>query len=497
MRSFKSLWLQRATARGWKLLSAVALTAGMMFATAESAKADDLSDAITNIFAANPSMPVDKLLDMFMEYDSVPNKIAKAKVLVPGFDAEWDSVGAALSAAFSGKTEDDFNAFAKTITDAGGGVAGLIAFVAAADNPEAAKELLQGIITSGVGGDPVGSEAAAASAELTLNSVQQFNSAIAQQFGDSAIHNVVLNSLAGGRASAGGATGSGDRGLVGFVKAYGGFGSQDNTARNGRKITGSDFGGVGVATGVGYKLSQELELGALIGYSWNHTESKTPTGGNFSLGEITDNTLRLGLYGNFTWDNLFVTSSPTFGIHLLNGERAVSATQKAKNDRTGFDFSWFNRAGYTFALPAEFFITPSYALGMTYLHDPAHSEYGVPAAAAVKYHDYDNWSLLQTLDLRVGRLFRVNDCFALLPEIWGGWEHEYLDPNSVTTTMGAGALDYTAQYRVPGIAQDRAVLGVGLTTIIQNKYEVFGRYDERLWDGGHLSQFSVGLSVKF
>jgi outer membrane autotransporter protein len=205
--------------------------------------------------------------------------------------------------------------------------------------------------------------------------------------------------------------------------------------------------------------------------------------------------LRLGLYGNFTWDNLFVTSSPTFGIHLLNGERAITATEKAKNDRTGFDFSWFNRAGYTFALPAEFFITPSYALGMTYLHDPAHSEYGV--AAPVKYHDYDNWSLLQTLDVRVGRLFRVSDCFALLPEIWGGWEHEYLDPNSATTTLGVGATSITDTYRVPGIAQDRAVLGAGLTTLIRDKYEISARYDERLWDGGHLSQFSLGLSVKF
>jgi hypothetical protein len=50
---------------------------------------------------------------------------------------------------------------------------------------------------------------------------------------------------------------------------------------------------------------------------------------------------------------------------------------------------------------------------------------------------------------------------------------------------------------VVNLAQDRALLGGGLTTIIKDKYEVYGRYDARLWDRGSSHQFTVGLSVKF
>ncbi|GHV23866.1 hypothetical protein AGMMS49959_18450 [Planctomycetales bacterium] len=337
-----------------------------------------------------------------------------------------------------------------------------------------------------------GTNSQTAQAQASLNASHQFNAALGQVFGDTFAANLVRgntnNAQFGGRSSAGGkptgATGAGAGYVTGFVKAYGGFGSQGST----HAAAGYDFGGVGVLVGSGYKFANELELGALFGYSWNKAESY----GNY--GENTDNILRLGLYGNYAYDNLFFNTAPTFGIHLINTERnTILGT--AKSDRTGFDFSWFNRLGYTFELPADFYLTPSYALSMTYFRDPSHSEYGTGSVSS-RFGDYDQWSLVQNLELRVGKLFRVSDCFALLPEIWGGWEHEYINNNntvaqSFTTVQG----NWVAP--VKAIAQDRAVLGVGLTTIIKNKYEVYGRYDERLWDGGHASQFTLGLSVKF
>ncbi|GHV20270.1 hypothetical protein AGMMS49959_07240 [Planctomycetales bacterium] len=328
------------------------------------------------------------------------------------------------------------------------------------------------------------------------NAVNQSFSALIDHFHENVMAKIASGqhgSLLGNRASAGGKpfgmTGSGDAGhLTGFVKAYGGFGANGSTG----SFNGYDFGGVGVLTGVGYRFANELELGALFGYSWNKAESY----GNY--GESTDNVIRLGVYGNYSYDNFFFNTSPTFGIHLINSERNIhnfggQNFGTAKSDRTGYDFSWLNRLGYVFELPADFYLTPSYALAMSYFQDPSHSEHGAGGASA-RFGDYDQWSLLQTLELRLGKLFRVSDCFALLPEVWGGWEHDYINNNN-TVGQSLGDFNYVANVR--GLAQDRAVLGVGLTTIIQNKYEVFGRYDERLWDGGHASQFTVGLSVKF
>jgi outer membrane autotransporter protein len=132
---------------------------------------------------------------------------------------------------------------------------------------------------------------------------------------------------------------------------------------------------------------------------------------------------------------------------------------------------------------------------MTYYRDPQHSESGA-RGANLKFDTYDSWSLLQSLELRVGKKINVSDCFAILPEFWAGWEHDYLTPNRVSAVLAG---DTSRGYSAPvlGIAQDRALLGVGVKTLIRDKYEVSARYDARIWGEGHNQQFNVGFAVKF
>ncbi|GHS90404.1 hypothetical protein FACS1894107_00860 [Planctomycetales bacterium] len=329
-----------------------------------------------------------------------------------------------------------------------------------------------------------------------LASAQIFNSTIADLVTDYAIQQSVGTSVFGTSRDSGamggrptGATGSGSNSYAtGFVKAYGGFGSQGGIGG----MPGYDFQNVGALIGAGYRFARELEVGGLFGYSYNTAEAY------HGYGKASDHTLRLGLYGNLNYDNFFFNTTPTFGIHMLSSERYFRelgyGTAKS-DDRTGFDFSWSNRLGYVFELPANFFLTPSYGLAMTYYRDPEHSESGA-RGANLKFDAYDSWSLLQSLELRVGKKINISDCFALLPEFWAGWEHDYLTPNRVNAVLAG---DTSRGYSAPvlGIAQDRALLGVGLKTLIQNKYEVSARYDARIWGEGHNQQFNVGLSVKF
>jgi hypothetical protein len=193
-----------------------------------------------------------------------------------------------------------------------------------------------------------------------LASAQIFNSAIADLVTDYAIQQSVGTSVFGTSRDRGamggrptGATGSGsDSYATGFVKAYGGFGSQGGIGG----MPGYDFQNVGALIGAGYRFARELELGGLFGYSYNTAEAY------HGYGEANDHTLRLGLYGNLNYDNFFFNTTPTFGIHLLSSERYFRelgyGTAKS-DDRTGFDFSWSNRLGYVFELPANFFLTPS------------------------------------------------------------------------------------------------------------------------------------------
>jgi uncharacterized protein with beta-barrel porin domain len=321
---------------------------------------------------------------------------------------------------------------------------------------------------------------AAATRQMLRSATQQFNSALDQVFGDTFALQIAARSLDFIFSDLR------DRQLTGFVKAYGGWGSQVTVGRT----AGYDFGGVGVLAGIGYKFAPEVEIGGIIGYGWQHVDIRQ------RYAESRANTLRLGLYGNYQWDNFYVNTAPTAGIHLLHSERRFETMRfdLAKNDRTGADFSWHNRAGYTHEAPFGIFITPSVALSATYFHEPSYTETGA-AAANLEIGDNDSWSLLQATELRFGKVFRVGE-WGVLPEIWGAWEHEYFASRGITAGYAARP-DYTAPIRVREIAPDRALFGAGITTLLRDKYEMYGRAEQHLWDGGTSTNFTFGASMKW
>jgi uncharacterized protein with beta-barrel porin domain len=345
-----------------------------------------------------------------------------------------------------------------------------------------------------------GANIANSSSQLTLASTHNFNNILGQIFGETFDTQAVLRDF---RAAAGGepddhqpaprpAMGASDGAgyYTGFARAYGNFGAQHTTA----DAAGFDFGGAGFLFGAGYKFSRELELGATGGFSWNQAELYQ------HLGKVTDSTTRLGLYGNYVWDDLYFNSRFTFGIHSLTSERYINFMHaNTRGDRTGMDINWFNRLGYSFHLPYDFFLTPSYALQVNYFHDPAYTESG--GDAALRFDDFDTWSLYQTLELRASKFFAVNEKLALVPEIWGGWEHEYLNPGSGAANWShlgySGSSGNKFKLPVHGQTEEVALIGLGITSVIKNKYEVFGHYEHRLRSSGYNAQFLVGFNVSF
>lgn len=337
-----------------------------------------------------------------------------------------------------------------------------------------------------------GANAAVAGVKVSTNAAQQFNAALGNVFADRQ-----MARRAAGResASAGGLpvtyanvgnAADCERRYSGWLKAYGGFGGVDATAA----AAGYSFGGVGAMAGIERQFGAELSLGALVGWSFNRSAL------DHDLGDATDNILRLGLYGDYYWEGFQFATSPSFGIHMMENERRVNFLgYTAKSDRTGFDFNWYNKIGYTYEFCNGLMLTPSYALGMTYMHDPAHSEHGAPGAN-LQIRDYDHWSLLQNLELKVGKVFQVNDRVAILPEIWGGWEHEYLSSNDVSMAFAAAA-NNSWNAPVSDIAADRAVFGAGVKTMVGDRWQIDARYDQKIWDGGYSTNFALGATLKF
>lgn len=159
--------------------------------------------------------------------------------------------------------------------------------------------------------------------------------------------------------------------------------------------------------------------------------------------------------------------------------------------------SGINTAGYRFDLPKEFMLTPSYGLGFTTMYDPQYTETGATGGANLKINEFTIYSLCQNMDLKLGRLWQISRNLGLLPEIWGGWEHEYLGNGGDVTTAFASAPTQSWTSSVQTIAADRAVFGAGLTTLLCDRWSVFGRYDQKLWQGGFSTNFSAGLRVSF
>ncbi|MBP5234166.1 MAG: autotransporter outer membrane beta-barrel domain-containing protein, partial [Planctomycetes bacterium] len=273
----------------------------------------------------------------------------------------------------------------------------------------------------------------------------------------------------------------------GFLQIDGGFGAEGSAPGG---AVGYDYRGLGLLAGLERRYGEELALGALLGWTTNHGDLSQ------SRGEAHDNVLRLGGYGAWRWGGFFGTLAPTVGCHLLETRRHVGFMGRtARGGRTGLDVHLLGQAGYVWELPHDFLVTPEASLAMTYMHDPEYTEAGA-GGACLKIDALDDWSLTQNLKLTVGKAVRLGGGFALLPEVWGGWEHEYGATNDVSCAFAAVP---GMKWRVPvaDIASDRAVVGAGVHALFNDRVDLYGRYELKAWKGGSFHQFSLGAGIKF
>ena len=266
-----------------------------------------------------------------------------------------------------------------------------------------------------------------------------------------------------------------------WANGFGGFGEQATVDEQ----IGYDYWSAGGIIGFDYAFAKELRIGGLLGYSFNKATRY------WNMGYSNDNAIRFGAYGSYAWNKFFFDFSPTMGVHMIHSYRNVFTGAVAEGERTCFDFNVNGKIGYEFELPLEFRFIPSFSLSYTMFHDPEYTETGAEAAN-ISYDSFTSNSLIQDLGGKLGRLFVVNDRFSLLPEVWGGWEVEYLNTGgyrNTTTSPSIGLQSYTTMMN--GMATHRYYWGTGLTALVNNNVSVFARYDHKIWENG----FSVGLAA--
>ncbi len=273
-----------------------------------------------------------------------------------------------------------------------------------------------------------------------------------------------------------------------WANAFGGFGEQGTKG----DATGYDFWNAGTMVGLDYAFAEELRVGGLLGYSYNRANLYE------DRGDSIDNVLRLGGYASYNWDNFFVDISPSMGIHIIESNRKlITNGLTAKGERTGLDFNINGSIGYTFNLPYDIDFTPSYSLGYTLFYDPAYTETGA-GAGNLSYKSFNSNSLLQDTGVKFGKLFRVSEKLAFLPEVWGGLEVEYFNTGgnrSSTTSTSIGGSSYSTS--VSSLETYRGYWGAGITALVNDNVSVFGRYDHKIWHKGYNAGFSAGIKIAF
>ena len=273
-----------------------------------------------------------------------------------------------------------------------------------------------------------------------------------------------------------------------WANAFGGFGEQGTNG----DTTGYDFWNAGTMVGLDYAFAEELRVGGLLGYSYNRANLYEDSG------DSIDNALRLGGYASYNWDNFFVDISPSMGIHIIESNRKlITNGLTAKGERTGLDFNINGSIGYTFNLPYDIDFTPSYSLGYTLFYDPDYTETGA-GAGNLSYKSFNSNSLLQDTGVKFGKLFRVSDKLAFLPEVWGGLEVEYLNTGgnrSSTTSTSIGGSSYSTS--MSSLETYRGYWGAGITALVNDNVSVFGRYDHKIWHKGYNAGFSAGIKIVF
>ena len=278
--------------------------------------------------------------------------------------------------------------------------------------------------------------------------------------------------------------------LGGFVKVFGGYGEQGSDNENG--YTGYSSITTGIVVGLDYALSRELRLGGLLAYSYSHSNIYN------DLGEGRDNTIRFGAFGSYLWDNFFFDLSPTVGVHMLKSSRNINTIlgKTAIGKRTAVDFNIQGTLGYNFKLPLNIIITPSYGLSYTYFNDPGYIETNA-GGANLKVNSFSSQSLLQDIEVRIGKYFNVNDDLQLLPELWGGWRMEYLNTGGELRAAFTGALTESFNNKIRNTNKQRAFAGAGLTALVGDNISIFGRYDHEVSESSFNATLTAGIKIFF
>lgn len=276
----------------------------------------------------------------------------------------------------------------------------------------------------------------------------------------------------------------GDEKMGAWVQGYGAHTDLDSDGN----AAALDYDSTGIFAGVDGALGDAWQAGALVGYSRAtfDVDARSSSGSADSF--------HLAAYGGGQWGGFAVRGGAAYAWHDIETARAIVFQGYADSAIAAYDghtAQVFGEASYAFQAGAATF-EPTAALAYVAVGTDSFSEDGGDAALSSDGTSAD--TTFSTLGLRANAPFDIGG-FKAQATGFLGWQHAFGDTVPAIDLAFAGGTLFT----VAGtpIAEDAAVVDVGLDVLMGSAAKLGLAYSGQFGDGATSQSFKAGFSASF
>lgn len=262
------------------------------------------------------------------------------------------------------------------------------------------------------------------------------------------------------------------------------FGDKDATGQAG----GFSFDARGVTIGADYRLTDQLVLGAAVGYTNFDIDFDTTSASVAGQDLSSDGVTFAGFGTYYPSDRFFVDGVLSLGwtsydstrriVAISNDPAVDSVDATTKGDFDAFYYGASSNFGYDYPLTGSLLLTPSLRLDYVKAEIDGFSESADESdEVSLAFGDQDAESLTSQLGVELSRKFST-DLGVITPSFRATYIHEFLgDDEGVKVKYKADPTNLS-EFELPTEGRDRhyTTLGANVTATLPNGFSTFADY---------------------